>query len=211
MGGRTRCAWGGVSDNLRRRAACAVLLLAGACLGPSHPPEALTRIGFRSPRQTFETFFAAFDYRIYGLEFRCLSEGFKRRNGVSDLTWREFRDELEREHALLRLAARAEIVEERVEGPDSHWIVARAAGRTVRLHFVREEFFEIYAGDLRATDGVPTDGRPWKFDRNAARVTAAVDLEPEVAATLDSASISEFRVGFEWKLDDFVEDPDAHP
>jgi hypothetical protein len=85
--------------------------------------------------------------------------------------------------------------------------VARAAGHTVRLHFVREDFFEIYAGDVRATDGVPTGDRAWKLDRAAAEVTARVELEPEVAATLDDASISEFRVGFEWKLDDFIEAP----
>lgn len=198
----------------RALAVAAVLggsLLSGGCLCPSHPPEALTRAGFRSPRETFDTFFAAFDYRIYGLELRCLSADFRRRNRVSELTWREFRDQLEREHPLLRLAARVEVVEEYSEGPRTHWIVARAAGRTVRLRFVREDFYEIYAGGLRVQDGPLSEGPPWRFDPHAPAPLEGVPLAPETAATLNAESISEFRVGYEWKLDDFLEDTADRP
>ncbi|MCC6405955.1 MAG: hypothetical protein IT453_02230 [Planctomycetes bacterium] len=207
----------GRSCGERSARALALALLAGAalwtggCLGPSHAPEALTRTGFRSPLQTFETFFAAFDYRIYALEFRCLSADFRRRNRISEITWREFRDQLEREHPLLRLAARVEVVEERSEGPGTHWIVARAAGRTVRLRFVREDFYEIYEGKERVLDGSLPRATPWTLDPATSELSTRVALAPEDAATLNDASISEFRVGYEWKLDDFLEDTADRP
>jgi hypothetical protein len=203
------------------RALAALALFAGAesvagCLCPSHPPAALAAAGFRTPRQTFETFLAAFDYRVDALEFRCLSAGFRRRNRVSELTWREFRDQLEREHPLLpRLAARAEVVEEREDGPDGHWIVARAAGRTVRMRFVRELFYEIYERGELASDGRPEPAPPWSLDRDGLTLDARVRVDPaDLAtgtATLNAESISEFRAGYEWKLDDLVEESSARP
>lgn len=186
-------------------------LFVGSCLCPSHPPDALTRAGFRSPRQTFETFFAAFDYQLFGLEFRCFSSEFRRRNRVSEITWREFRDQLEREHPLLRLAARVEVVEEWTEGPRTHWIVAKAAGRTVRLRFVREDFYEFWAGDVLVADGTWPEGEPWRLDDASPAVSVALPLDVDQAATLNAASISEIRVGYEWKLDDLVEESAPRP
>jgi hypothetical protein len=211
---RTRCA---SLARVRARVALGSVCLCAlaSCFGPAHAPEALTRTGFRSPRQTFDTFFAAFEYDLRGLELRCLSADFRRRNQVSELTWREFRDRLEREHPLLRLAARVEVLEERPEGSKTHWIVARAAGTTLRLRFVREDFYEIYSGGERVADGRPSAEPPWSYDPASGEFAVRANVDPDGIvsgpATLNAASISEFRIGYEWKLDDFYEESAPRP
>ena len=85
--GRGRIALGGL-----------VLALAG-CHVPAPKPREVLATGFREPLQTFETFRTAFRGDLLELEYLCFSTGFHRRNGLSQLGYREFRDELLRRGA----------------------------------------------------------------------------------------------------------------
>ncbi len=211
--------------------ACVALIVVStatsSCIGTRHTPEQLTQVGFRTPRQTFETFQAALDYDLLSLEYRCLSADFKKRNDLSDLGYREFREELAKREPFLRLAAHATIVKEWDQGSREHWIEIEVSGwlgvgrRTARLRLVREEFWEIYA-----------DGEPWldhSLDRsrssrdlpakfggaNDPRISASVPVDPQdvddaIARTKkDWSQLSEFRVGYEWKIDDLIDSTPA--
>jgi hypothetical protein len=206
---------------LRSRAGFALVALlvtvslAASCVTTQHTPEQLTRIGFRSPKQTFETFQAALDYDLLALEYRCLSLDFKRRNNLSDLAYREFREDLARKEPFLRFAARAKVLKEWDDGPKVHWIEAEVSGwwgvgrRTARLRLVREDFWEIYKEGAPWLDGgLLSRGPPAKLDGGTdPRISASVRLDQEqVEHTTENdwSHVSEFRLGYEWKIDDLV-------
>ena len=162
-------------------------------------------VGFRDPVQTFETFRLAFRGDLLDLEYRCLSSGFQRRNQLSQLGYREFRDELVAQEPLLRLALHKAEVVEIDRGTTRSRIVARAWRATFVLDFVREDFWEIWGGselladasvdDMRAEGYLRAsktpDGTPW--------LVGQIPLE----GLADPERITEARIGSEWKIDDF--------
>ena len=86
-------------------------ILCACCVSPA-TPEDLVAVGFRTPEQTFKTFQTALRSELYGWEYKCLSPGFKERNGgITELSWRIFREEL----WWLKYAGQAEIVSLRTE------------------------------------------------------------------------------------------------
>lgn len=191
-----------------------LLAFCTSCFGPAHAPEALTRTGFRSPRQTFDTFQAAIDFDLADLEYRCLSAEFTRRNGLSEATYREARDQLFDENPLLWLVSRAEVVQEGDAGSRRHWIEAKVAGRTFRLHFVREDFYEFWSGDRRVLDDFRPPSSPVKVSELGSgdfAVASEAVLDPETKARVDWAKVSEMRVGQEWKIDGVEEDSATAP
>ena len=50
-------------------------------------------LGYRSPEQAFQTLRAAIRGDLPRLEYRSLSSGFRQRNSLSQLSYREFREE----------------------------------------------------------------------------------------------------------------------
>lgn len=182
---------------------CGLAWAAAGCHVPAPKPREVLAVGFRDPLQAFETFRTAIRGDLLELEYRCFSTGFHRRNGLSQLGYREFRDELLRREPLLRWALhRAEVVDVR-RGEAQARVEARAVGRTLVLDFVREDFWEIRSGaELLADDLLPAlqgtlrhqearDGSPW--------LVAMVPLE----GVDPDAPVTELRVGSEWKIDDF--------
>ena len=88
-----------------------VLFLLAACLGSLHgccvtPPtaEELLDLGYRSPAQAFHTLRAAIRGDLPRLEYRSLSAGFRRRNGLSQLSYREFRADWNSKNPWMRTA-----------------------------------------------------------------------------------------------------------
>ena len=185
-----------------RTAGTLLLLSAGCCVAPPTPRE-LLELGLRSPEQTLRTFQTAVRADEPEAQRRCFSARFLAENRLSSLVWREYWEELERSQPLLRRA----LVDARIEGGievrgGRARGEARSHGRRILLEFAREDFGEAWEGATLAFDetapfdertGVQegADGRRWLW----ARVTLPPGREAE--------SITEVRVGREWKIDAF--------
>ena len=169
--------------------------------------EATHIVGFRDPEQTFALFRLAFREDLPDLEYRCLSGGYKRRERISPLGYAQFRDDLLAETPFLRLALhKAEIDEVEYFGQRRARIRASALGRTLVVDFVREEYWEIWAGRELLLDDevgdlyeegyvavVPDEsGTQWYLGR--------IPLE----GIDDPKRITEVRLGQEWKIDSFL-------
>ena len=189
----------------QRRLAPLLALVAAlpACLCPPKA-EDLLATGFRTPRQTFESFktFLRADLPIQ--EYLCFSAGFRHRNGLSATTYAEAREQLFKEQPWIRLVAKAEVSGERVVSADEHWFDAEVLGRTVRVKLVREAFFEIFAsGELVADDYAPFDGLVKVHgEGQEAVLTARIPFD---ASEADLASLSEVQVARHWRIDDLRE------
>lgn len=192
--------------------ALALLLTFGAVSGCLSRPsaEALVATGFRSPRQTLESFQTFVRADLPAREYRCFSMGFRERNGLSALSYGEIREDLFRRQPWLRWIARAEVIDERSVGEAEHWMDLRTLGRTVRVKLVREDFYEIHAGEAHLTDGdadfdalVRRSGEG-ESQRLAVRLTVPL----EVAA---SQPASEVLIARHWKIDDVAELNDETP
>lgn len=202
-------------SGVRRRTAPARLFVAVALAGLAScvsPPSAeeLARVGYRSPEQTFTSFQIAVRADSPVLEYRCLSAGFRERNRVSQLTWREFRDEWYASHPLLRRAlAKARILSVEELATDRRVLLAESHGHRLRVHFVREAFYQVYAGDMLHADELLPQQRglaPYlgaePLEQGRALLSAAVELR----ATDLPEHPTEFRIGLEWKIDG-IEEP----
>lgn len=190
------------------RALLAPLLLVplAGCLGPKPCPRDYLAYGFRSPEQTFRSFMTAFATDLPEEEYLCLAQSLKEREGVTSLTYREFRAELLEKNPFLRWIAAAEvvaIVPEAWEAEERVRIVAELDRWFVHERFavdlVRERFYEAWRFDERLYDdfmeafdveGVPS-GRLL-----ISRVPWPEGIEPD--------ELTEVRAGEEWKIDAFV-------
>jgi hypothetical protein len=183
-----------------------VLVLAGAGCHTPRLPDPAQELGFRSPEQTFRTFQAALAHDRIDVEYRCLGADFKRANGLSQLGYRAFREELLASEPALRRLAGARIVESRPLGEDRWWLLARVKVLwrrvDVAVELVREDFAEAWVGDERRWD----DALDWagviSVEHDPSRwpprlLTAHLPLEEG----LDPATWSELRFGREWKID----------
>jgi len=188
---------------LGRKPLAAALALATFLSGCLCPPsnKDLLAVGYRSPEQTVRTFQTGVKADDPGLEYRCLSSGFRRRNGLSGLIWREFREELFAQNPFLRTGlAKAKIVTVDTDGAHSR-IVIGSFGRLFELELVREDFAQLYAGSEQVLD------REAPFEQWTSVERAGDELwltgGAPVPAGLDGHLITELRLGREWKIDDF--------
>lgn len=186
--------------------------LAGACVCPPDPADVLA-VGFRTPEQAFRTFQTATRLDAPDLELRCFSVGFRERNRISQLTWREGRADLYARKPWLRAGiAGAEIAEAQVEGARARLRID-TAGADYVVELVREDFAEAWAGPERVLDealewdaatGVQAGqgDRRWIFGRVA------------LPSGVDGSTVSDLRFGREWKIDEVGElaaDDEAPP
>lgn len=174
--------------------------LPAGCLCPPSD-EALLAVGYRTPEQTVESFQTGVRADEPYVEYACLSSGFVRRNRLSKLIWLEFRDELFGRHPFLRTGlAKAEVESVETDGARSR-LVMTSYGRRFELELVREDFRQLYVGPelvhdeefpfASSTSVQPGDDRDW--------LTGGVPLPDGV----DGDTITELRLGREWKIDDF--------
>ncbi len=161
-------------------------------------------LGFRSPEQTFATLRAAIRGDLPRLEYRSLSSGFRSRNGLSQLSYREFREELFAKNPWLKPAlSRAEVIEQ-TDHPNGHSAVLRVGvlGEEALIYLVAEDFAQLW-------------------DRAELREDVAVDDMGALLSNKDGAWVarvpgegalpSELRVGREWKIDGIERVEDAAP
>lgn len=211
-GQRSRARIPGVSSAL---ALLALAPLLGSCCLLVRPPDAreLLSTGFRSPEQTFRTFQIGWRANEPDLERRCFSQGFRERNRVSRLNYREFRERLVAEQPLLRLG----IADAQVDGPaevreGQAVLRATSHGRHLVLHLVLDDFAEVFAGEERVLDESIEFSQHIHHRTEAdgtERLWGYVDLPPDLPKDSGARTISELRLGREWKIDDLqlIDDP----
>lgn len=180
--------------------------LAGACRLSPPTAEAWLDVGFRTPRQTFASFQTALRADLPHLEYRCLANELKAREGLNELAYRTFREELFHENPWLKLAAEAEVVAESRPTQDHALLVAEVSKlfvqRTFRVELVREEFYELWVEGELADDGFAN------FARNAtAETPGQLRVVLPLSPGLTPAELSEARLGREWKIVGFAEVP----
>jgi hypothetical protein len=190
--------------------------LSGCCLVCPASDAALLDVGFRSPEQAFRTLQTAVRADEPGLEFRCLSGGFRRAFDppLSRLSYLEARHVMHRENRWLRTGIARALIDSVEHAHDAGGlggsrralIRATSFGRRIEIDLVQEDYAELWALDpdepvLEREIAFPrhvdvqaaADGAPW--------VTAGVPLPAGVAAQ----AITELRLGREWKIDGFRE------
>ena len=194
------------------RALSYVLVLAAwawfaSCLSAPKPADWL-EVGYRTPEQTFRTFQTGLRADQPDLEYRCLSNDFKRRaaaeNGAfSEVYYREFREQLFRAQPWLKLAAKAKVKRVEELGDGRVRLVAEVDtwfhDETFAFVLVREDFYEVYADGKRVDD----DFANW---RELVRERGGeLQLSVPLPEGLSAAKIGEVRAGREWKIDGFPE------
>lgn len=187
----------------------AVLLAAalGGCRLAPPTDQAWLAVGFRTPRQTFATFQTALRADRPHLEYRCLAQELKAREGLNELAYRTFREDLFRENPWLKFAAEACVVSESRPEPGRAVLVAQVSKlfveRTFEVELVREDFYELWSEGELADDGFAN------FTRNASsenegELLIVLPLSPGLSV----AELSEARLGREWKITGFAEVPE---
>jgi hypothetical protein len=180
-----------------------VWILAAACLCPPSDRDLLD-VGFRSPEQAFRTFQTAVRADDPELEYRCFSAGFRRRNALGQRNWRVAREDLRRSHPWLRTGIAKAKITSLQAGERSARLEATCLGVRVAVDLVREDFAQLWEGaELVLDREAPFDA--W-VEVQAARdgerwITGGVPLP----ADADGGTITELRLGREWKIDDFRE------
>jgi hypothetical protein len=179
----------------------ASLLVSACCVSPPLTQEWLA-VGFREPGQTIKTFQTAVRADAPDLEYRCFSAGFRKRNGISKLTWREAREELRNKNPWLRRG----IADMRVEG-DVDVLGGRATatcvthGRHIRIGLVREDFAELWSGAMLLSDEPDVE-----FDKHTQMQHDAQGFAwfygwAVLNAGPEAPDVTEVHVGREWKID----------
>jgi len=182
--------------------------LAAACVSAPEPADWLA-LGFRTPEQTFQSFQTGLRAELPDLEYRSLSSGFKRREGLTQLAYREYRHELFRREPWLKLAAEAKI--ERVEriSDARARLVARVDTwfheERFELELVREDYYEVWVDGARRDDG----NAAW-LELVREEDAALVVTVPRPPA-LQADELSEVVAGREWKIDSLPRRMELNP
>jgi hypothetical protein len=178
-----------------------IFLLLAACMGTAQsccttPPNAeeLLDLGYRSPRQAFQTLRAGIRGDLPRLEYRSLSGDFRRRNGLSQLSYREFREDWYSENPWIKIAlSNAEVLELIQRSPTRVSLRVGALGSEILIDLVAEDFYQIWDGDELREDALVG---------NIAELIMADDGGWIARVPGDGPAPSELRLGREWKVDD---------
>jgi hypothetical protein len=177
--------------------------LTGCRVAPPKPEEWLA-VGYRSPEQTFATFCTAVAADQADLEYRCLGAYFKQSNGLNQLGYRSFREELLDRWPWIRELANADV--ERSEAvEDGVWrIQARVKflWKVQRFEVLlqREDFYELYAGDSLVLDGATDFPAAVRAEAGQAGIEVGVPTQVPIPAAEAGQPLTEVRVGREWKI-----------
>lgn len=170
-------------------------------------------LGYRTPEQTFLTFRTGMRGDLPRLEYACLSSGFRSRNGLSQLAYREFREQWMDENPWLRKGIAEAEVERTVPLAES-WVRLECSsyGHRFEVLLVREDFEQAWSGGELVRDELLEDFSAALLEEPRADggrdVYAGTSLPPDAG----SAPLTEFRIGREWKIDDVREaDPPTGP
>jgi len=165
-----------------------------ACCVTPPTAEELMDLGYRSPEQTFHTLRAAIRGDLPRLEYRSLSADFRSRNGLSQLTYREFRGEWFAKNPWLKSAISGAEILERTDHPDGRSSVLRVGvlGEDALIHLVAEDYAQLWDQDeLREDLAVEDMAQHLSSQSGAWTVRIPGGGEPP----------TELRLGREWKID----------
>jgi hypothetical protein len=196
---------------LGRLVLVAAALPFGACCLLVRPPEAeeLLAAGFRTPEQTFRTFQLGWRGDLPDLEHRCLSRGWRERDRISRLNYREFRAALVDQEPFLRLGiADAEPTGAPEIHGDRALLRAESHGRTIEVRLVLDDFVEVWSGGERLVD----EYAPFEDHTQVQAVEGGVERlwgHVQLPAGAAERRPTELRLGREWKIDglEIVEEP----
>jgi len=166
---------------------------------------------FRTPEGTFEAFKTAIAGEKADLGYRCLSAGFRSRNSIGQLAFREILDR----YPALKYVSRAEVLERNARSATEIEFLCQieVLFKTTRLRvgFVREDFYDVY----RAREPLGSELQP--FEKIARQVDShggapGLSLWVPLPTGLSFDEVTEVRAGREWKLDSVeIEGSDALP
>jgi len=167
--------------------------LQGCCVTPPTAEELLD-LGYRSPEQAFLTLRAAVRGDLPRLEYRSLSAGFRRRNGLSQLSYREFREDWYRQNPWIRTALSSAEIQEQTMRADGRSATLRVGilGKEALVHLVAEDFLQLWDQDELRED-IAVD------DMGAHLSATGGDWLARFPGGGDAPS--ELRLGREWKID----------
>jgi len=181
----------------------------GCVVTPPEPAEVWKAWdqGLSSPLGTFEALRTALRGEILVAEYRCFSSGWKSRNGISQVGYREYRD------SLLDLAphfiwglSQATVHLEEGAAPHRATILAEIdtpfSSTTVRFSLVQEAYMELRAGGRRLVSE-PLESVALQTRHKEGQLFAWIpleDLPPE-------GEVESFRLETEWRIDDIRLDP----
>lgn len=181
-------------------ALCAAWALFAGCLAAPRAKDWLA-VGYRTPRQTFATFQTGMRADLPDLEYRSLSGAFKRREGVTQLAYREFRSELFRAKPWLALAAQAHVRSVTPLADDRVRLVAEVDtwfhDETFAVELVREDYYEVWIDGQRVDDDLAS----WRLLAREKDGALVVTVPLPEGRTV--REIGELRAGREWKIDGF--------
>jgi len=182
--------------------------LAGSLLAgcPSVPtPAQMLSMGFRSPEQCFRSFQYAVRADLPGEELRCFSQHFRSENHVSQLVWREVREQLWSQVGMRWAVAEAEPSAPAQRSGGRASMEVHALGKTMRLRFVLEECGQAWSGEQLLSDEL-LDFRAHSGTQAGGIFYGQVPLPPGS----ESAKVTEMRLAQEWKLDAIDPIPPEH-
>jgi hypothetical protein len=165
---------------------------------------------FRTPEATFTSYQAYIAADLVDWEYRCYSADMRRRRGISLGTYAEARAQLLDERPWIKLFAKAEILRQWPVDERSHVIEVSVAGRTVHVRLVREDSFEIRAGNQLLADGyAPFEKRVRSIEAPEGSVVEAHirTREPK----LDASRATSVVIESVWKIDDLYEPDERAP
>jgi len=197
----------------------ALCLLAPACCTTPPSAEEILDLGFRTPETTLRTFQAGVRGDYPRLEYRCFSVAFRARSvpPLSQFLYRTFRERELAPHLWFSVGVPdAEIVESIALSARRHRIVARSHGHEFELELVREDLWQLWAGDELLVD-LPFTGESFSewlrlrsTDRGVALKLSADVLLSDVLLDEEYAywppgelqqELTELRLIREWKID----------
>jgi len=164
-------------------------------------------VGFRSPEQCLASFQTALAGEAPDLEYRCFSSGMRRREGLSQLAYREARERLLREQPLIRRVSDARVRgrETRGDGSVALQLEARAYWTSVWLEvvLVREAYVEAFGGERLLHDAsLPARSDAlWRVAELDGHARVELELDWPADAAGAPTELTELRSGLEWKID----------
>jgi hypothetical protein len=184
----------------------ALLAVAAGCTCRPEPADVLLagRRPFRTPERAFETFKTAIGADLKDLGYRCLSKEFRRENGITQIALRE----LLRQEPWLRRISCSEIVESRLLDDRRAEVFGKvkALFSTLRFRvgFVREDYYELHAGERELAGGpVPELSRALR-PRDGPRGTPGLELWVPLPPGTGAEDVTLILAGQEWKIDSFA-------
>jgi hypothetical protein len=191
------------------------------CVTPPSPRECL-EYGFDTPIQAFQSFVVALRADLPHFEYRCLSPGFKERNGISRGGYLMFRDQLLKDEPLLRFAlqrASRDPGKYQLEpGPDGRQalLVVNVSGHSLHVRLSRGSYVTVLgqpedplgAAEAWVDQSVgDLEKELWLFPMPSGEALGAQVPHPH--RNLDQ--LISLTVGREWKIEDLYLQDKAEP